>query len=95
MEYRTAAVYHATRSLLEKLDNIQARFLGDAGVDDIAAMIRFNLAPLRMRRDIAMLGIIQRAVLGKGPPHFREHFKMGADGKLLDPRASYKHPYTY
>ena len=32
------------------------------------------MAPLQTRRDIACLGLIHRAVLGVGPPHFREWF---------------------
>ena len=39
-----------------------------------------------------MGGVPHRSVLGKGPPHFREHFKMVADGKMVDPRCLYKHP---
>lgn len=34
-----------------------------------------NLAPLETRRDIALLGVIHRCVLGKGPSHFKEFFK--------------------
>ena len=34
----------------------------------------FNLAPLETRRDLAMLGLIHRTVLGKGPKHFQQFF---------------------
>ena len=34
----------------------------------------FNLAPLNLRRDIAMLGLIRRTVIGQGPQHFRQFF---------------------
>jgi hypothetical protein len=37
--------------------------------------MEFNLAPLAMRRDIAMLGLIHRAALGKGPPQLRQLIK--------------------
>ena len=75
LEYRTPAVYHATRDVLNRIDNIQHRFLRDAGVDELSALFDFHLAPLRTRRDMAMLGVIHRSVLGKGPPHFKEFFK--------------------
>ena len=75
IEYRTPAVYHATRAALERLDNIQIKFLHDAGVNETDALIHFNLAPLRMRRDIAMLGMLHRAAIGKGPSQLLQLFK--------------------
>ena len=72
LEYRTPAVYHATKKVLNRLDAIQTRFLKDVGVDEITALSEFNLAPLAMRRDVAMLGLIHRTVLGKGPVQFKE-----------------------
>ena len=36
----------------------------------------FNLAPLSTRRDIAMLGLVHRTVLGKGPKHFQKFFTL-------------------
>ena len=35
-----------------------------------------NLAPLSSRRDIALLGLIHRTVLGGGPGHFRTFFRL-------------------
>ena len=75
LEYRTPAVYHATKDVLKRLDNVQYRFLRDAGVDELNALFHFHLAPLSTRRDIALLGVIHRSVLGKGPPHFKQFFK--------------------
>ena len=75
IEYRTAAIYHALREILARLDNIQTKFLQDAGVTAEEALMEFNLAPLAMRRDIAMLGLIHRAALGKGPPQLRQLIK--------------------
>ena len=42
-------------------------------------MLEYGLAPLRLRRDIAMLGVIQRSVLGKGPTQFAEFFVLIAE----------------
>ena len=46
----------------------------------------FNLAPLSTRRDVAMLGLVHRAVLGKGPEHFREFFKLSERRTTLNTR---------
>ena len=41
--------------------------------------MEFNLAPLATRRDIAMLGLIHRTVLGKGLSHFKSFFKLAEE----------------
>ena len=74
VEYRTAAIYHACSSSLDALDAVQDTMLMAAAVSKLDALLHFNLAPLRWRRDIAMLGLIHRSVLGVGPPHFRKFF---------------------
>ena len=75
LEYRTAALYHATDTVLAPLDAVQGRFLKALGCTEAEALLAFNLAPLSARRDIAMLGVIHRTVLGKGPAHFKQFFK--------------------
>ena len=55
---------------------MQRQFLRDCDVDETTAFFDFNPAPLSGRRDIAMLGIIRRAVLKKGPQHFEEFSKL-------------------
>ena len=79
LEYRTPAIYHALREVLARLDRVQTRFLRDAGVSELEALMEFNLAPLPARRDIALLGMIHRAILGTGPPHFREFFVLSGE----------------
>ncbi len=49
IEYRTPAIYHATRDMLCRLDRIQDRFLVHAGIDEKDALIHFHLAPLSTR----------------------------------------------
>ena len=51
---------------------VQRRFLAEVGVNETTALLEFSLAPLAMRRDIAMLGVLHRAALGQCPPHLRE-----------------------
>ena len=40
----------------------------------VDALLTFHLAPLSARRDMGMLGLIHRSVLGLGPPQFQEFF---------------------
>ena len=74
LEYRTAAIYHACNTVLAPLDAFQSRFLSELGISDEDALFHFNLAPLPCRRDIAMLGLIHRCMLKKGPDHFSTFF---------------------
>ena len=74
IEYRTAAIYHACDTILAPLDAVQTRFLRELGISEEVALFHFNLAPLSCRRDIAMLGLIHRCVLEKGPEHFGTFF---------------------
>ena len=75
VENRTAAIYHATNTELKSVNRIQRGFLRDLGVSEADAMIHFNLAPLCTRRDIAMLGVIHRTAIGKGPPQLKQFFR--------------------
>ena len=70
IEYRSPAIYHATTSVLGSLDKCQDFFLREIGISKETALLELNLAPLSMRRDIALLGVIHRAALRKGPPQF-------------------------
>ena len=74
VEYRTPALYHATDSVLEKLDRTQAGFVQRRGLTEVDALVEFRLAPLNCRRDMAMLGVLHRAVLKKGPAHLEKFF---------------------
>ena len=74
VEYRTPALYHATCTTLRPLNQLQTSFLHNAGLTELEGLMVFNLAPLPTRRDIAMLGLIHRTALGKGPEQFQEFF---------------------
>ena len=75
IEYRTPGIYHACESILCRLDSVQRHFLGELGVSEVDALLIFNLAPLPSRRDMAMLGVIRRCVLGYGPEQLRQFFR--------------------
>ena len=96
-EYRTAAIYHACTSLLQIVDRVQERFLEEIGIDDVTAFCDFNLAPLALRRDIAMLGLVHRTVLCQGPSHFQQWFYVEHNGNRRSSRrrgqASRLHEY--
>ena len=77
---------------LNTLDAVQSRFSRDVGVDEVTALVEFHLAPLSVRRDIAMLGLIHRTVLGKGMPQFSQFFKAGQQQRLHDPRNDCRAP---
>ena len=59
--------------------------------------MHFRLAPLAVRRDIVMLGLIHRTVLQKGPSHFATIFPVISDTQLgrpvvKDMRKTLRHP---
>ena len=55
--------------------NVLEVMLVMANVDSLGTLLAFNLAPLRARRDIAMLGLIHRAATGKGPEQLKRFFQ--------------------
>ena len=74
IEYRTPGIYHACNTHLDRLDATQTQFLQELGIDEADALLSYGLAPLKLRRDIAMLGVIQRSIAGKGPAQFGNCF---------------------
>ena len=68
IEYRTAGLHFASTSVLNEIDDVQSRFLRQFEVSEESAFAHFNVAPLNVRRDISILGIIHRASLNLGPP---------------------------
>ena len=79
LEYRTPAIYHAAGTLLHCVDNLQEHFLRELGVSSREALLLHNLAPLSSRRDIAMLGLIEKSVLGHAHPDFSTFFTLVVD----------------
>ena len=92
IEYRTPGIIHAAPSALASIDHIQERFLNQLHISASDALTIFNLAPLQVRRDIAMLGIIHRAVLGRGPVHFRHFIAFDYDIPFW---TRYRHSHTF
>ena len=78
LEYRTPALYHACDTTLKALDKVQEKLLRRVGCTEKEALQHWNLAPLSTRRDIALLGLVHRTVLGQGPKHFGRFFRRQA-----------------
>ena len=91
IEYRTCAFHFASSSGLGPLDAIQNRFLRSLGISALDALNHFALAPLSARRDIAMLGVIHRSVLGHSPGHFSRFFRPAPPPPPRSPRRHARH----
>ena len=55
---------HASYSSLERIDSMQRRFLHALEVSEEYAFTQHNFAPPSVRRDIGMLGLLHKRVLG-------------------------------
>ena len=53
------------------------------GCTDLEALFHWNLAPLATRRDIAMLGVVHRAALKKGPERAESVFFLLFDARSI------------
>ena len=67
IEGAAPAIYHAAPSTLQPLDAVYYSFLEQIGMSPETALIEHSLAPLGMRRDIAMLGLLHKIALGSAP----------------------------
>ena len=69
-EYINGCIYHAAPSHLEKIDKLQEHFLHELQSNAAHAFKQENFAPPTLRRDIGMLGLIHKRVLGLAHPAF-------------------------
>ena len=65
-------MHHALDSVLSVIDRIQHRCCRELGISELQALEWYRLPPLPTRRDIAMLGLMHRRVLGLGPVQFHD-----------------------
>ena len=70
MEMHSGGIFHAASSLLDKIDGTQRRFLRELGISQAQAFLDFNFAPPSLRRNIGLLGLLHKRVLGKCHPSF-------------------------
>ena len=76
VEHQTPGIHFASTHVLQVLDVVQIRFLRELGITEEEAFLHFNLAPLGVRRDIGILGVIHRAALRQGPEHLWRFFRI-------------------
>jgi hypothetical protein len=74
LESNVGGIYHATSTVLAPLDRIATRFVHELNLEVDFAFLHFNLAPLSLRRDIAMLGFLHKTNLPRGHPHIQDFF---------------------
>ena len=53
---------------LRRLDKLQRWFLRELGISDQDAFVQYNFAPPTLRRNIGLLGFLQKRVLGECHP---------------------------
>ena len=70
VEWCNGAIAHASFCLLSHLDSVQTSFLSHVGLCSRAAFLDFNVAPLQMRRDIGLLGMLYKISHGLAHPEF-------------------------
>ena len=76
IESSTPAIYHAPQFYLAPVDNIQQLFLNELEISSAEALLDYNLAPLTSRRDISMMGLLHRIVLGDAPEQFNKYIRL-------------------
>ena len=64
IESGLVAFVHAPVNAMSPVDRILRRFLREIEVPNVETTVRYNLAPLPVRKQISALGIIQKRVLG-------------------------------
>ena len=68
LELPKPAIFHAPAVHVDRIDAVQRHLLRAVGVDDRAAFLKFNLTPLKLRKDIAILGVLHRCAHGNAHP---------------------------
>ena len=62
-----------------RLDKLQDGFLRELGISPEEAFIEFNFAPVSLRRDIGILGMLHKRVVGQAHPIFQRLFPFHRD----------------
>ena len=65
-------IFHASDSLLHKIHETQQRFLRELGITEEEAFLQHNFAPSQLRRNIGILGLMHKRVIGECHPIFRK-----------------------
>ena len=74
LESNIGGIYHATNTALAPLDRLQTTFVHNFNMNVKEAFVNMNLAPLCLRRDIAMLGFLHKCNLPHAHPDVLQLF---------------------
>ena len=74
MEYHNGAILHAAPSHLKSLDDAQNNFLHALQSNPSTAFLEYNFPLPTLRRDIGLLGLLHKRVLGLPHPAFANFF---------------------
>lgn len=80
LEGLAVAICHAAQSHLDSLDDLQRHFLKEIAITEWDASLGFNLAPLQLRRDFPVLGLLHKIQLGLAHPGFGSLFPDPTEG---------------
>ena len=72
VEAHCGGYFHAATSLLDKIGQVQNSFLSKLQISEQEAFINFNFAPTILRRNIGVLGLLHKRVLGLCHPSFEK-----------------------
>ena len=70
IEYQNGCIYHAAPTHLDRFDRLQDHFLTELQSNASYAFVEHNFAPTTLRRDIGMLGLIHKRVIGLAHPAY-------------------------
>ena len=74
IQSKTPGFYHAARSVLNRIDRAQRRFLRELGSTEVEALEFYRVAPLLCRTDMAMLRVLHKITFGIAPPQLAASF---------------------
>ena len=75
LECFTPAIYHAEKGFLNRIDDVQNKFFAFLQITQEESILNYNMAPLPMRRDMAMLGLLFRIARKEAPTPFQKLFR--------------------
>jgi len=79
METHNGGIFHASNHLVDRFDASQRHFLENLGIDERYAFLEHNFAPPSLRRNIGVLGLLHKRVLGLSHPIFQKLLPFHAD----------------
>lgn len=75
IQYRTTGLHVSSSSILADIDDGRMRFLKELELSEECVFIILNFVHVQVRRDIAIIDIVHRAILWQGPPQPEKFFK--------------------